>query len=106
MIMTTTPSIEGRTIVKYLGVVTSEAVVGANIVRDLFASIRDVVGGRTASYETVLRKAKDSALKELQENAELLGANAVVGIDLDYETVGANGSMLMVAISGTAVVIE
>jgi uncharacterized protein YbjQ (UPF0145 family) len=106
MIITTTPSIEGRTIVKYLGVVTSEAVVGANIVRDLFASIRDVVGGRTASYETVLRKAKDSALKELQENAELLGANAVVGIDLDYETVGANGSMLMVAISGTAVVIE
>jgi uncharacterized protein YbjQ (UPF0145 family) len=106
MILTTTPSVEGKTIVKYLGVVTSEAVVGANIVRDLFASIRDIVGGRTASYESVLREAKDGALKELQENALLLGANAVVGIDLDYETVGANGSMLMVAVSGTAVVIE
>jgi uncharacterized protein YbjQ (UPF0145 family) len=106
MILTTTPSIEGKTIVKYLGVVTSEAVVGANIVRDLFASIRDIVGGRTASYESVLREAKDSALRELQENAMQLGANAVVGIDLDYETVGANGSMLMVAVSGTAVVIE
>ncbi len=106
MIITTTPSIEGKNIVKYLGIVTSEAVVGANIIRDLFASIRDIVGGRTASYETVLREAKDSALSELQENARLLGANAVVGIDIDYETVGSNGSMLMVAASGTAVVVE
>lgn len=106
MIITTTPSIEGKNIVKYLGIVSSEAVVGANIVRDLFASIRDIVGGRTGSYESVLREAKDSALRELEENAMRLGANAVVGIDLDYETVGANGSMLMVAASGTAVVIE
>lgn len=106
MILTTTPSIEGKKIVKYMGVVTSEAVVGANIVRDLFASIRDIVGGRTGSYESVLREAKDSAMRELEDYARQLGANAVVGIDIDYETVGANGSMLMVAASGTAVVIE
>lgn len=106
MIITTTPSVEGKKIVKYLGIVSSEAVVGANIVRDLFASIRDIVGGRTGSYESVLREAKDSALRELEENAMRLGANAVVGIDLDYETVGSNGSMLMVSASGTAVVIE
>lgn len=106
MIITTTPTIEGKKIVKYLGVVTSEAVVGANIVRDLFASIRDIVGGRTGSYESVLREAKDSAMQELEAYARQLGANAVVGIDIDYETVGANGSMLMVAASGTAVVIE
>jgi len=106
MILTTTPSVEGKKIVKYLGIVSSEAVVGANIFRDLFASIRDIVGGRTASYESVLRGAKDSALTELQEYATALGANAVVGIDLDYETVGSKGSMLMVSASGTAVVIE
>jgi len=106
MIITTTPSIEGKTIVKYLGIVSSETIVGANIFRDLFASIRDIVGGRTASYEGVLRRAKESALKELQENAAEIGANAIVGIDLDYETVGSNGSMLMVSASGTAVVIE
>lgn len=106
MILTTTPSVDGKKIVKYLGIVSSEAVVGANIVRDLFASIRDIVGGRTGSYESVLREAKDSALRELEENAMRLGANAVVGIDLDYETVGSNGSMLMVSASGTAVVVE
>lgn len=106
MIITTTPSIEGKKIVKYLGIVTSEAVVGANIFRDLFASIRDIVGGRTSSYEGVLRRAKESALKEIQTNAAEMGANAVVGIDLDYETVGSNGSMLMVTASGTAVIIE
>jgi len=106
MILTTTPSIEGKRIVKYLGVVTSEAVVGANIVRDLFASIRDIVGGRTGSYESVLREAKDSAMQELEEYAAQLGADAVVGIDIDYETVGSNGSMLMVAASGTAVFVE
>jgi len=106
MIITTTPSIEGKTIVRYLGIVTSEAVVGANIFRDLFASIRDIVGGRTSAYEGVLRRAKESALKEIQTNAMEMGANAVVGIDLDYETVGSNGSMLMVTASGTAVVIE
>lgn len=106
MIITTTPSIEGKTIVNYLGIVSSEAVVGANIFRDLFASIRDIVGGRTSSYEGVLRRAKESALREIQENAKEMGANAIVGIDLDYETVGSNGSMLMVSASGTAVVIE
>lgn len=106
MIITTTPSIEGKTIVKYLGIVSSETIVGANIFRDLFASIRDIVGGRAASYEGVLRRAKESALKELQVNAAEIGANAIVGIDLDYETVGSNGSMLMVSASGTAVVIE
>jgi len=106
MILTTTPSIEGKKIVQYLGIVTSEAVVGANIFRDLFASIRDIVGGRTSSYEGVLRRAKESALKEIQTNALEMGANAVVGIDLDYETVGSNGSMLMVTASGTAVIIE
>jgi len=106
MIITTTPSIEGKTIVKYLGIVSSETIVGANIFRDLFASIRDIVGGRAASYESVLRRAKESALKELQVNAVEIGANAIVGIDLDYETVGSNGSMLMVSASGTAVVIE
>ncbi|MCX6307534.1 MAG: heavy metal-binding domain-containing protein [Bacteroidia bacterium] len=106
MILTTTPSIEGKKIVNYLGIVTSEAVVGANIFRDLFASIRDIVGGRTSSYEGVLRRAKESALKEIQTNAMEMGANAVVGIDLDYETVGSNGSMLMVTASGTAVIIE
>lgn len=106
MIITTTPSIEGKKIVRYLGIVSSEAVVGANIFRDFFAGIRDIVGGRAASYETVLRRAKESALNEIQDNALALGANAVVGIDLDYETVGSNGSMLMVSASGTAVVIE
>jgi uncharacterized protein YbjQ (UPF0145 family) len=106
MIITTTPSIEGKKIVKYLGIVSGEAVVGANIFKDLFAGIRDIVGGRTASYERVLRSAKDSALKELQENAAELGANAIVGIDLDYETIGSKGSMLMVSASGTAVSIE
>lgn len=106
MIVTTTPSIEGKTISRYLGIVTGEAVVGANIIRDLFAGIRDIVGGRTSSYESVLREAKNAALQEMQENASQLGANAVVGIDLDYETVGSNGSMLMVSASGTAVVVE
>lgn len=106
MILTTTPSIEGKKIVNYLGIVTSEAVVGANIVRDLFASIRDIVGGRTGSYESVLREAKNSAMQELEEYARQLGANALVGIDIDYETVGSNGSMLMVAASGTAVFVE
>jgi uncharacterized protein YbjQ (UPF0145 family) len=106
MILTTTPSIEGQKIATYRGIVTGEAVVGANIFRDLFASIRDIVGGRTSSYEEVLRRAKDSALQEMQEQAAQLGADAVVGIDLDYETVGQNGSMLMVTASGTAVVLE
>lgn len=105
MLLTTTPTIEGRPVVQYLGIVTSESIIGANFVRDFFASIRDVIGGRSSSYESVLREAKDAALRELQQEAERLGANAVVGVDLDYETVGGSGSMLMVTASGTAVII-
>ena len=105
MLLTTTPPIEGRPVVQYLGIVTSESIIGANFVRDFFASIRDVIGGRSGSYESVLREAKDAALRELQQEAERLGANAVVGVDLDYETVGGSGSMLMVTASGTAVII-
>ena len=103
MQFSTTPTLEGQTIVEYCGVVTGEAILGANIFRDFFASIRDIVGGRSSSYEQVLREAKATALKELQDEAAALGANAVIGIDLDYETVGGNGSMLMVSVSGTAV---
>ncbi|MDO5074702.1 MAG: heavy metal-binding domain-containing protein [Bacteroidales bacterium] len=103
MILSTTPSLEGRPVREYLGVVTSETIIGANFVRDLFASIRDFVGGRSGSYEEVLREAKNTALQELQTEAMRMGADAVVGIDLDYETIGANGSMLMVTASGTAV---
>ena len=106
MILSTTNSIEGRKTVKYLGLVSGDAILGANIFRDFFASIRDIVGGRSASYEKELRKAKDIALQEMQEQAKHLGANAIVGIDIDYETIGANSSMLMVSASGTAVVLE
>ncbi|ACT12744.1 MULTISPECIES: heavy metal-binding domain-containing protein [Pectobacterium] len=103
MQLSTTPTLEGFTITEYCGVVTGEAILGANIFRDFFASIRDVVGGRSGAYEKELRKARQIAFKELQEQAADLGANAVVGIDLDYETVGKDGSMLMVTVSGTAV---
>lgn len=102
MILTTTPSVESRTIADYLGVVTGEAILGANIFRDLFAGVRDIVGGRSAAYEDELRKAREIAMAELSGEAAERGADAVVGIDLDYETVG-NGSMLMVTASGTAV---
>ncbi len=102
MIQTTTPTVDGRTITEYLGVVTGEAILGANIVRDLFAGIRDIVGGRSGAYEEELRKAREIALREMAAEAESRGADAVVGIDLDYETVG-QGSMLMVTASGTAV---
>ncbi|WP_028904296.1 MULTISPECIES: heavy metal-binding domain-containing protein [unclassified Prevotella] len=105
MILSTTPTIEGHTIREYKGVVTGETIIGANMFKDLFAGIRDIVGGRAGSYEKVLRQAKDEAMQEMMERAHALGANAIVGIDLDYETIGANGSMLMVAASGTAVVI-
>ena len=105
MILTTTPTIEGHTIREYKGLVTGETIIGANIVKDFFAGIRDVVGGRSASYEQVLREAKDTSLKEMMERAQVIGANAVVGIDIDYENIGSNGSMLMVSTSGTAVVI-
>lgn len=106
MLMTTTPSVEGKRIVRYLGVVTGETIIGANVFRDFLAGVRDFFGGRSASYEAVLREAKDTALEEMARQAEALGANAVVGIDLDYETVGGSGSMLMVTCSGTAVRIE
>ena len=105
MILSTTPTIEGHTIREYKGVVTGETIIGANIFKDIFAGIRDIVGGRSASYENVLREAKDTSLKEMMLRAQSLGANAIVGIDIDYETVGNGGSMLMVATSGTAVVI-
>ena len=106
MIVTTTPQLEGHRITRYIGIVTGEAILGANIFKDLFAGIRDIVGGRSAAYENELQRAKEIALQELQSRASAMGANAVVAVDLDYETVGANGSMLMVSASGTAVVIE
>jgi uncharacterized protein YbjQ (UPF0145 family) len=105
MIMSTTPTIEGQTIREYKGVVTGETIIGANVFKDFFAGIRDIIGGRSGSYEKVLREAKDTSLSEMQDRAREMGANAIVGIDIDYETVGQNGSMLMVATSGTAVVI-
>ena len=105
MILSTTPQIEGRTIREYKGVVTGETIIGANIVKDFFAGIRDVVGGRSASYEQVLREAKDTSMNEMMERARAIGANAIVGIDIEYETIGSSGSMLMVATSGTAVVL-
>lgn len=106
MELTTTPSMEGRKITRYCGVVAGEAVLGANILKDMFASVRDIVGGRSGTYEKELRKARKIALDELSEQARELGANAVVGIDLDYEVLGEKNGMLMVSASGTAVVIE
>jgi uncharacterized protein YbjQ (UPF0145 family) len=106
MILTTTPGIEGRVISHYHGVVTGEAILGTNIFKDFFAGIRDIVGGRSAAYERELGKAREIAFKELTEAARGLGANAVVGIDIDYETVGGEGSMLMVSVSGTAVSVK
>lgn len=103
MLLTTTPTIEGHAITKYHGVITGEAIIGANLFKDIFASITDLVGGRSGSYEKVLREAKNNAMQELQYNAQAMGANAVVGIDLDYETIGQSSSMLMVTASGTAV---
>ncbi len=103
MIVTTTHSVEGRSIADYKGVVTGEAILGANLFRDLFAGIRDVIGGRSGSYEKSLREARETALRELEEEAARLGADAVVGVDLDYEVIGEQGSMLMVSASGTAV---
>jgi uncharacterized protein YbjQ (UPF0145 family) len=106
IIVTTTPSVEGRRIVRYAGIVTGEAILGANIFKDLFAGIRDIVGGRSATYERELRSAREIAVSELKQAAVESGANAVVGVDIDYETVGGSGSMLMVSVSGTAVVVE
>ncbi|WP_220265284.1 heavy metal-binding domain-containing protein [Enterobacter sp. Colony194] len=103
MQFSTTPNLEGHAIVEYCGVVTGEAILGANIFRDFFAGIRDIVGGRSGSYEKELRKAREIAFRELEEQARSLGADAVIGIDIDYETVGKDSSMLMVSVTGTAV---
>ena len=102
MLLTTTNTLEGKRIVTYYGIVSGETIIGANIFKDFFAGIRDIIGGRSGSYEKVLREAKDIALKEMSEQAERMGANAVIAIDLDYESVGDTGSMLMVTASGTA----
>lgn len=106
MLISTTPSIEGKTIKKYYGLVSGEAILGANIFKDIFAGIRDIVGGRSAAYEEELRKAKDIALTEMKYQAKELGANAIIGVDLDYETIGHTSSMLMVSACGTAVQLE
>lgn len=106
MLVTTTSTLEGRRIARYYGIVSGETIIGANVFRDFMASIRDFVGGRSNSYEEVLREARETALREMEEQARQLGANAVIGVDLDYETVGGNGSMLMVTTTGTAVLAE
>ena len=105
MIITTTPTIEGRPIKEYKGIVTGETIIGANFLKDFLAGIRDFIGGLSEAYEKVLREGKETSIQEMKQHAEALGANAIVGIDLDYETVGQGGSMLMVTCSGTAVII-
>lgn len=105
MIITTTPNVEGRSIQTYHGIVTGEAIMGANVVRDIFASITDIIGGRSGAYEEKLQDARNVAFREMEQKAYQLGANAVVGVDIDYEVVGQSGSMLMVSVSGTAVTI-
>ena len=104
--VTTTRSIEGKKITSYRGIVTGEAIMGANVFKDLFAGIRDIVGGRSATYERELRRAREIAIEEMKTSASELGANAVVAVDIDYETVGGNASMLMVTVSGTAVILQ
>jgi uncharacterized protein YbjQ (UPF0145 family) len=104
MLMTTTQGIEGRPVTRYLGIVTGEAIIGANVFRDMFAAVRDIVGGRSGTYERGLAQAREVAMGEMQQRATELGANAVIGIDIDYEVLGQNNGMLMVAVSGTAVV--
>jgi uncharacterized protein YbjQ (UPF0145 family) len=106
MLVLTTHTIEGKHITRYIGLVSGEAILGANIFKDFFAGIRDIVGGRSAAYEEELRKAKNIAVQEMTQQAQSMGGNAVIGVDLDYETIGTNGSMLMVSASGTAVVVE
>lgn len=106
MLVTTTNTVEGKKVTKYLGMVSGEAILGANIFKDFFAGIRDIVGGRSAAYEKELRQAKDIAVSEMIEQARTMGGNAVIAVDLDYETIGQGGSMLMVSASGTAVIIE
>jgi uncharacterized protein YbjQ (UPF0145 family) len=106
MILTTTPNVEGKRITAYRGIVTGEAILGANIFRDVFAGLRDIVGGRSASYEKELRHAREMAMSEMAASAQAVGANAVVGVDLDYEVLGQANGMLMVNVSGTAVTVE
>jgi uncharacterized protein YbjQ (UPF0145 family) len=106
MILTTTPSVEGRSITKYCGIVNGETILGANMFKDLFAGIRDMVGGRSGTYEKELQRAREMAMEEMQQRAAELGANAIVGIDLDYEVLGETNGMLMVAAAGTAVVLR
>ena len=106
MEITTTPGIDGRRITRYCGIVAGEAILGANLFKDLFAGLRDLVGGRSATYERELQKARDLALQEMEERAAEMGANAIVGVDLDYEVLGQNNGMLMVSASGTAVVVS
>ncbi len=103
MLLTTTNNIEGKPVQEYLGIVTAETIIGANIFKDIFAGIRDIVGGRSGTYERVIEEARTNALRELEMRAQQMGANAVVGIDLDFETVGSGGSMLMVVATGTAI---
>ena len=105
MLMTTTSVLEGRPVSRYIGIVTGEAIIGANVFRDMFAAVRDIVGGRSATYEKALAEARTVALSEMEKRAEALGANGVIGIDLDYEVLGQANGMLMVSVSGTAVVI-
>lgn len=104
MLITTTSSLQDREIIEFIGLVSGETIIGANVFKDFFAGIRDIVGGRSGSYERVLREAKDTAMAEMTQQAKNSGANAIIGVDLDYETLGANGGMLMVVATGTAVV--
>lgn len=106
MIVTTTPTVEGRRIGSYRGIVSGEAILGANVFRDFFASIRDVVGGRSGSYERVLRDGRDTAIREMVEEAQRIGAHAIVGVHMDYGAIGKNEGMMMVTVSGTAVTLE
>ena len=106
MLISTTSVLEGKRVKQYIGLVSGEAILGANIFRDVFANIRDIVGGRSAAYEKELRKAKEIAVDEMKQQAASVGANAIIGVDLDYETIGQTGGMLMVSASGTAVVVE
>jgi uncharacterized protein YbjQ (UPF0145 family) len=106
MIITTTPTLEGKRVKEYRGVVTGEAILGANLFRDLFAGLRDIIGGRSAAYEKELSKARDLAFQAIEDAAQRLGANAIVGLDIDYEVLGKENGMLMVSVSGTAVVVE
>ncbi len=106
MLVVTTSTIEGKKIIKYIGIVNGEAIIGANAVKDFFAGVRDVVGGRAGAYEQSLREAKSIAIREMMDQAHHLGANTIIGVDLDYQAIGSNGSMIMVSANGTAVVVE